>query len=149
MASDLFYLNKIIKTTHAPDPGSEDSIRQASLPVLILGTFLLERDELNRAKEVLQRARDIFGRVDSPERERLDATINDIAALVGGGKGKELLENGDMENGILASGQVMGLIRDIPTVNELIDTIVRDARAAIACSVHAAQIAKKAPLTNR
>ena len=33
---------------------------------------------------------------------------------------------------IVAAGQVMGLIRDIPTVQELIDRIIGDAEAIVA-----------------
>lgn len=47
-----------------------------------LGTYWLERDELVKAKDALARARDIFAKVESPERERLDATISDIEESV-------------------------------------------------------------------
>lgn len=57
-----------------------------------------------------------------------DAQISDIAHLVGGGEGREVLETGDMEKGITSFGQVVGLVRSIPTVQELIDEIVNDAR---------------------
>lgn len=38
---------------------------------------------------------------------------------------------GDSENGFMNSGQVAGLIKDIPTVKELLDGMVRDARTVI------------------
>jgi nitronate monooxygenase len=56
-----------------------------------------------------------------------DAKIEDIASHVGGGKGRKLLEEGDMEAGVMAAGQIVGLIRDIPTVQELMDRIIREA----------------------
>jgi len=57
-----------------------------------------------------------------------NAQIADIAHLVGGGEGREVLEIGDMDKGIASVGQVVGLVRSIPTVQELIDEIVNDAR---------------------
>lgn len=47
-----------------------------------LGTYWLEHDELNRAKDVLERARDVFTRLESPESDRLDETITDISESV-------------------------------------------------------------------
>jgi nitronate monooxygenase len=56
-----------------------------------------------------------------------DATIEDIASHVAGGRGRRLLEEGDMEAGVMAAGQIVGLIRDIPSVQELMDRIIREA----------------------
>jgi enoyl-[acyl-carrier protein] reductase II len=39
-------------------------------------------------------------------------------------------ENGDNEKGVLTVGQVTGLVHDIPTVAELIDRVVGEAKAA-------------------
>lgn len=60
-----------------------------------------------------------------------NATIDDIAHLVAGKRGKVVLENGDMEHGIWSAGMVQGLIHDIPTVAELIERIVTEAAAII------------------
>jgi enoyl-[acyl-carrier protein] reductase II len=38
-------------------------------------------------------------------------------------------ENGDNEKGVLTVGQVTGLVRDIPTVAELMERIVAEAAA--------------------
>ena len=57
-----------------------------------------------------------------------DTKIEDIASHMAGGHGLKMLEEGDMEAGVLAAGQIVGLIRDIPTVQELMDQIIRDAR---------------------
>ena len=37
-------------------------------------------------------------------------------------------ENGDLEKGILPVGQVMGLLRDEPTVKEVVERIVAEAK---------------------
>ena len=60
------------------------------------------------------------------------AAFEDVAHLVGGAKGKILLETGDTEAGIFWAGQVQGLIHDIPTVAELISRIVGEATVLIA-----------------
>ena len=56
-----------------------------------------------------------------------NATIGDIAHLVAGERGRKVLANGDMEAGIWSAGMVTGLIRDIPTCEELVDRIVSEA----------------------
>jgi NADH:quinone reductase (non-electrogenic) len=60
-----------------------------------------------------------------------DAKFEDVAELVRGYKGAEMLENGDTEHGIFWAGMVQGLIHDIPTCRELIDRIMGDAEAII------------------
>lgn len=53
--------------------------------------------------------------------------FEDIRHLVAGVRGREGLENGDIDHGIWTSGMVQGLIHDIPTVRELVDRIMADA----------------------
>jgi len=62
---------------------------------------------------------------------RPDAKFEDVAHLVGGAKGRVLLETGDLDAGLIWAGQVQGLIHDIPTVAELIGRIVREANDLI------------------
>lgn len=56
-----------------------------------------------------------------------DAVFADIQPLVAGAKGRHALETGDIEAGLVWTGQVQGLIHDVPTCRELIDTIIGDA----------------------
>ena len=62
---------------------------------------------------------------------RGETKIEDIAPYVSGMVGKEMLETGDMEKGVLSAGQCMGLIRDIPTCRELMDRIMKEAEEII------------------
>ncbi|WP_129774585.1 NAD(P)H-dependent flavin oxidoreductase [Peristeroidobacter soli] len=62
---------------------------------------------------------------------RPDATFEDVAPLVRGARGRELLETGNLDAGLVWAGQSQGLIGDVPTVAELVARIVRDARAII------------------
>ena len=60
------------------------------------------------------------------------ASIADIAQYVSGTRGYEqVLKQGNVQEGVMAAGQVMGLIHDIPTVQDLIDRIMEDAEAII------------------
>ena len=56
-----------------------------------------------------------------------DAKFEDVAHLVRGAKGRELLETGDLDAGLIWAGQVQGLIHDIPTCAELIQRIITEA----------------------
>ncbi len=59
------------------------------------------------------------------------AVFEDIRPLVGGAKGREALETGNLDAGLVWAGQIQGLIHDIPTCKELIEQMVRDAEAII------------------
>jgi len=59
---------------------------------------------------------------------RPDAEFKDIQPLVSGARGRTALETGEIEAGLVWAGQVQGLIHDVPTVAELIERIVTEAR---------------------
>jgi nitronate monooxygenase len=60
-----------------------------------------------------------------------NVTIDDIKHIVTGKRGLDMLEHGDTEKGILSIGQIIGLVRDVPTVAELIERIMADAEAIL------------------
>ena len=60
-----------------------------------------------------------------------NATIDDISHLVAGTRGKVVLEDGDMDHGIWSAGMVQGIIHDIPSCEELVLRIVREAEEII------------------
>lgn len=57
--------------------------------------------------------------------------FKDVADYVKGAKGRAVMENGNLDEGLYWAGQVQGLIHDIPTVDELITRIVSDAEDII------------------
>lgn len=59
------------------------------------------------------------------------AKFEDVAELVRGYKGAEMLKSGDTEHGIFWAGMVQGLIHDIPTCAELIASIINGAEAIV------------------
>ncbi|MGH6782296.1 MAG: NAD(P)H-dependent flavin oxidoreductase [Sphingomonadaceae bacterium] len=59
------------------------------------------------------------------------AKFEDVKDLVAGARGKVVYEAGDPEHGIWSAGMVQGLIHDIPSCEELISRIVREAEEII------------------
>lgn len=57
--------------------------------------------------------------------------FEDLAPLVAGVKGREVLEKGDLEHGVWTAGMVAGLIDDIPDCQTLLTRIIADAEEII------------------
>ncbi|KAF5262983.1 hypothetical protein FOXYS1_6292 [Fusarium oxysporum] len=55
----------------------------------------------------------------------------EIAPFVSGKRGKEVFVNGDTEYGVWTTGQVIGLIHDIPTCDVLVHRIEKEAETAL------------------
>jgi nitronate monooxygenase len=66
------------------------------------------------------------------EMERSGASFDQVRDLVKGTRGREGLENGDTDFGVWSAGMIQGLIRDVPSVQQLIDRIMAEAEAIIA-----------------
>ncbi|WP_119418169.1 NAD(P)H-dependent flavin oxidoreductase [Desertibaculum subflavum] len=66
------------------------------------------------------------------EREKGPAMkIDDVAHLVSGARGRTVYEEGDTDLGIWSAGMVVGLIHDVPSCQELVSRIVREAEEII------------------
>lgn len=66
------------------------------------------------------------------EREKGPAMkIDDVAHLVSGARGRTVYEEGDIDLGIWSAGMVVGLIHDVPSCQELVARIVREAEEII------------------
>jgi NAD(P)H-dependent flavin oxidoreductase YrpB (nitropropane dioxygenase family) len=63
--------------------------------------------------------------------EARGGSFEDVRELVAGSRGSRVYETGDTEAGIWWAGQAQGLIHDVPTVAELVERIVAEARAII------------------
>lgn len=60
------------------------------------------------------------------------ATFDDIRHLAAGVRGREnVLRDGDVDGGVWFASMAQGLIHDIPTVQELVDSLVREAEEII------------------
>ena len=62
------------------------------------------------------------------EMEAKGAGIAELAPLITGKNGLRVLKDGDIDVGLMTAGQSVGLVRDVPTVRELIDTIISEAQ---------------------
>ena len=67
------------------------------------------------------------------EMEKQGATLEELAPLISGQQGLEVLKTGELDQGIVSAGQVVGLIQNIPTVKQLIEDIVQEAEEIMSC----------------
>jgi nitronate monooxygenase len=65
------------------------------------------------------------------EMEGQGAGIAELAPLVTGQNGLRVLKDGETDVGLMAAGQSVGLVHDVPTVRELIDTIIEEAQQIV------------------
>ena len=65
------------------------------------------------------------------ELEARGADFEQILEVVSGLKAKSMYDKGDIKEGIIACGQGIGLVRDIPSVGDLFDRIMKEAVATI------------------
>lgn len=100
-----------------------DSIRQALVNATELDTRLIFRT-LNNTARVLKNA--ISDEVVAKEYREGGVEFSEIRPLVAGARGQAALNSGEVDDGVITAGQVVGLIDDIPTCAELLDRIVAD-----------------------
>ena len=65
------------------------------------------------------------------ELESKGAGIEELAPLVSGKRYFKVLTEGDVDDGLWSAGQIVGLIHDIPTIQELVDRIMNEAREIV------------------
>jgi NAD(P)H-dependent flavin oxidoreductase YrpB (nitropropane dioxygenase family) len=105
------------------------AIKQALVDAGERDTRLIFRT-LNNTGRVLRNA--ISEEVVALERRQGGATFADIHHLVAGARGRRTLESGAVDDGLVWAGNVVGLIKDIPTCRELIERMVAEARSRLA-----------------
>lgn len=105
-----------------------EKVKQAMVDASELDTALLYRSLRNTAR-VFNNS--IARKVLEIEAGEGPTDFDAIAPLVKGTRGRELLELGDLENGVWSAGMVIGLIDDIPSCRELVERIVSEAEAII------------------
>lgn len=66
------------------------------------------------------------------ELEASGGEAGEIFNAAAGAKAKKMYDEGDLEAGVISCGQGVGLIRDIPSVEELFDRMMREAEALAA-----------------
>lgn len=121
---------RFVATQEAP---LHDSVKQALVNASERDTRLIMRTLRNTERVLTNSVVDKVLEIEA----KGNTKIEDIAPYVSGLRGLEMYETGDTEYGVLAAGQVTGLIRDIPSVKDLIDGIVRDAEAIMSTRFNA------------
>jgi nitronate monooxygenase len=61
------------------------------------------------------------------EMERKGTTLEELLPLIGGERARAAMATGDIDYGILACGQVVGLLEDVPTIKEVVDNVISGA----------------------
>ena len=111
---------RFVATVECPIHGA---VKQALVQADERDTRLLMRTLHNTARFL---ANDNTDKVLEIE-DRGNATIDDIKQYMSGLEGKKMIETGNLNQGVFSAGQVIGMIRDVPTVQELFDRIVGEA----------------------
>ena len=103
------------------------NVKQAYVDNDERGTHLIFRNFKNTARVGKSAVSDeVARRLAEP-----DAKFKDVAELVAGTAGRELLQTGDLTKGVFWASMVQGLIHDIPTCQDLIDRIISEADAIL------------------
>lgn len=100
-----------------------DAIKQALVNASERDTRLLMRSLRNTARYLVNENAEKVLEIEA----KGNATIEDIKRYMSGLEGKKMIETGDLSQGVFSSGQVIGMIRDVPSVQQLFDRIVGDA----------------------
>jgi len=74
------------------------------------------------------------------EKEESGAPLEEVLAMISGDRVRNAYETGDISDALFTVGQVVGLVHDIPTVREIIDSIISGARDIIE-RLHASGVA--------
>lgn len=116
---------RFMTTQEAP---IHDNIKQALVKGTERDTTLIFRTLKNTAR-VFSNA--VAVEVVNMERRPGGCSFADLKHLVAGARGREGLENGNIDNGLIWASMAIGLIDDIPTCTELLERMVADCRSQL------------------
>ena len=105
-----------------------ENVKQKMVDASELDTSLIYRSLRNTARVFKNSVAEQVVEIESQDGE---TRFEDIQPLVQGVKGRGLFDSGDLDKGIWSAGMVVGLIDDVPTCDELISRIVREAEEII------------------
>ena len=112
---------RFVATREAP---LHDNVKQALVRASERDTRLIMRTLRNTERVLVNSAVEKVLEIEA----RGNTKIEDIVPYVAGKRGLKMLEEGDTDSAAMSAGQIVGLIRDIPTVRQLIDRIIGEAR---------------------
>ncbi len=100
-----------------------NAVKQALVHANERDTRLLMRSLRNTARFLANENADKVLEIESGG----NASIDDIKQYLSGLEGKVMIKTGDLSKGVFSAGQIIGMVRDVPTVQELFDRIVEEA----------------------
>jgi len=120
---------RFIATREAP---VHENVKRALVAATELDTRLIMRSIRNTERVLSNAAVEEVLRIERARAEAGEALeIDDIRHLVAGSENRKVLQQGEMDAGAWSCGMVAGLIHDIPTCQELLDSIMAEAEALI------------------
>ena len=117
---------RFLATVEAP---VHEALKQALVQAKETDTQLVLRSLGNSSRALKSR---VTEEVVALERRAGGSRFEDLRHLVTGQRGKAALQSGEIDDAVIAAGQCVGLIDDVPTCAELMERMVRDCRAAFA-----------------
>ncbi|KAI1487104.1 hypothetical protein F5X96DRAFT_651518 [Biscogniauxia mediterranea] len=116
---------RFLCTAEAP---VHESIKETIVRARETDTALVMRRWTNTTRLFRNAVADAVARI---ERHSPTGDFGEIAPLVSGKRGREVFRNGDPEYGVWTAGQVIGLIHDIPTCDELLKRMEKEAEETL------------------
>ena len=110
---------RFVATKEAP---AHQNIKKKLVEAKETDTILVERSLKNTLRALKNKHA-----LKIKEMEERGATLEELAPLLSGLRGLKALQTGEIDDALFACGQVLGLIKDIPTVKELIEGIIKEA----------------------
>jgi nitronate monooxygenase len=110
---------RLLVTKEAP---IHDNLKQALMGASELDTMLIMRSIGGTHRVWINAAAKKCAEI-----EAKGGTLEKILDVVSGVKAKKMIHEGDLDSGIIACGQSVGLANDLPSVQELFDRIISDA----------------------
>lgn len=117
---------RFLATKEAP---VHENVKQAIIEASELDTRLVMRQLRNTERVLKNKGVEALLAIEREKGDKLE--IGDVTAYLGGVYQKVMVD-GQMDAGAWSCGMVAGLINDVPSVAELIDRIMREAKALIA-----------------
>jgi NAD(P)H-dependent flavin oxidoreductase YrpB (nitropropane dioxygenase family) len=99
---------------------AHQKIKEQLLQATELDTMIIERSIQNAARCIKNQAA-----MRALEMEQDGATLEELLTVVSGQVGLKALQEGDTDAGVVACGQVVGLIDQLKSVKEVIDEVVK------------------------
>ncbi len=110
---------RFVATKEAP---AHENVKKKLVEAKETDTILVERSLKNTLRALKNKHA-----LKIKEMEKKGATLQELAPLLSGLRGLEALQTGNLDDALFACGQVVGLIDNIPTVEELINNIISEA----------------------